>query len=69
MYADKETEAMRTAIGETDRRRAIQRAYNERARHHAGDDRQGHLGHHGVPDVGLQGPDQGPPPAREEAST
>src|SRR5215217_7458447 len=29
MYADKETEAMRTAIGETDRRRAIQRAYNE----------------------------------------
>src|SRR5690348_7511376 len=29
MYADKETEAMRTAIAETDRRRAIQRAYNE----------------------------------------
>src|SRR3954463_3317858 len=29
MYADKETEAMRRAIGETDRRRAIQRAYNE----------------------------------------
>src|ERR687897_5379 len=29
MYADKETDAMRTAIGETDRRRAIQRAYNE----------------------------------------
>jgi excinuclease ABC subunit B len=28
MYADKETEAMRKAIGETDRRRAIQRAYN-----------------------------------------
>src|SRR3954462_6519283 len=28
MYADKETAAMRTAIGETDRRRAIQRAYN-----------------------------------------
>ena len=36
------------------------------ARHHAGDDRQGHLRHLGVPDVGLQGPDQGPPPAREE---
>ena len=35
------------------------------ARHHAGDDRQGHLRHHGVPDVGLQGPDQGPPPPRE----
>ena len=30
MYADKETQAMRTAIGETDRRRAIQVAYNER---------------------------------------
>jgi excinuclease ABC subunit B len=29
MYADKETEAMRTAISETDRRRAIQVAYNE----------------------------------------
>ena len=29
MYADKETDAMRTAIGETDRRRAIQIAYNE----------------------------------------
>jgi excinuclease ABC subunit B len=29
MYADKETHAMRQAIGETDRRRAIQVAYNE----------------------------------------
>jgi excinuclease ABC subunit B len=29
MYADKETAAMRSAIGETDRRRAIQRTYNE----------------------------------------
>ena len=29
MYADKETAAMRTAIDETDRRRAIQVAYNE----------------------------------------
>jgi excinuclease ABC subunit B len=29
MYADKETQAMRTAIHETDRRRAIQVAYNE----------------------------------------
>jgi len=29
MYADKETEAMRRAIAETDRRRAIQRQYNE----------------------------------------
>ena len=30
MYADKETDAMRTAISETDRRRAIQVAYNEK---------------------------------------
>jgi excinuclease ABC subunit B len=29
MYADKETAAMRSAISETDRRRAIQNAYNE----------------------------------------
>src|SRR5206468_4219240 len=29
MYADKETDAMRAAIAETDRRRAIQVAYNE----------------------------------------
>jgi excinuclease ABC subunit B len=29
MYADKQTEAMRKAIDETDRRRAIQVAYNE----------------------------------------
>jgi excinuclease ABC subunit B len=29
MYADRETEAMRTAIDETDRRRALQIAYNE----------------------------------------
>jgi excinuclease ABC subunit B len=29
MYADKETAAMRAAISETDRRRAIQRAYND----------------------------------------
>src|SRR5204863_3210776 len=30
MYADKETAAMRAAIDETSRRRAIQRGYNER---------------------------------------
>src|SRR5688500_11992687 len=30
MYADKQTEAMRRALDETDRRRAIQVAYNER---------------------------------------
>ena len=56
MYADKETEAMRRAISETDRRRAIQVAVQRGPRHHAGDDRQGHLRHHGVPDGGGQGP-------------
>jgi excinuclease ABC subunit B len=30
MYADKETDAMKTALGETGRRREIQKAYNER---------------------------------------
>ena len=30
MYADKETDAMRTAISETDRRREIQVAYNQK---------------------------------------
>jgi excinuclease ABC subunit B len=30
MYADKETDAMRVALGETNRRREIQVAYNER---------------------------------------
>jgi excinuclease ABC subunit B len=29
MYGDRETDAMKQAIGETDRRRALQRAYNE----------------------------------------
>jgi excinuclease ABC subunit B len=29
MYADKQTEAIKDALGETDRRRAIQLAYNE----------------------------------------
>jgi excinuclease ABC subunit B len=29
MYADRETDAMRQAIGETDRRRALQKAYND----------------------------------------
>ena len=48
MYADKETAAMRAAIGETDRRRAIQRVQRG-ARDHARDDRQGHLGHRRVP--------------------
>ena len=63
MYADKETKAMRAALGETDRRREIQLAYNEQPRDHRGNDRQGRLGHRGVPAGRVQGP-QGPPPAR-----
>ena len=47
---------MRAAISETDRRREIQLAYNERARHHGGDDRQGHLRHRGVPAGRVEGP-------------
>ena len=40
LYADRVTDSMRRAIDETDRRRAIQRAYNEETRHHAAIDRQ-----------------------------
>ena len=61
MYADKETAAMRAAIGETDRRRAIQRRLQRGARDHAGDDRQGDLRHRRVPAVGLEGPAVAPP--------
>ena len=55
MYADKETAAMRAAIDETDRRRAIQRRLQRGAQHHARDDRQGDLRHRRVPAVGVQG--------------
>ena len=49
MYADKETAAMKAALEETDRRRAIQVAYNEEHGITAADDRQGHLGHRRLP--------------------
>ena len=55
MYADKETAAMRAAIGETDRRRDDPARLQRGARDHAGDDRQGDLRHRRVPAVRLQG--------------
>ena len=70
MYADKETDAISHHRDRGDRPPSRDPGGVQRgARHHAGDDRQGHLRHLGVPDVGLQGPDQGPAPAREAAST
>ena len=39
LYADRMTDSMRKAIGETERRRAIQRAYNDRERHYAAEHR------------------------------
>ncbi len=40
MYADKITDSMRAAIAETERRREIQMAYNERTWHYTKDDQE-----------------------------
>ena len=48
MYADRVTDSMRLAIDETDRRRALQIAYNDGARHRAADDPQGDRRHRAV---------------------
>ena len=52
MYADRVTESMQVAIDETDRRRAIQEAYNAGARHRADDHRQGDPRHQRPPGGG-----------------
>ena len=46
LYADNMTGSMKNAIRETDRRRAIQVAYNKAAWHHANHHHQGHSRHH-----------------------
>ena len=69
MYADKETDAMRVAISETDRRREIQVAYNERARDHAGDRQEGHLRHGRVPGDGVATPPTAPARRRDSTAT
>ena len=66
MYADKETAAMRAAIGETDRRRDDPGRVQHRARHHGRDGEEGHLGHVGLPRAGVAGAALEPAPRRRD---
>ena len=64
MYADKETDAMRAAlVGDRPPPRDPARLQRG-ARHHRGDDRQGHLRHRGVPAGRVQGAAQAAPRAQ-----
>ena len=45
LYADRMTDSMKRAIGETERRRAKQVALQRSARHHADGRREAHQGH------------------------
>ena len=64
MYADKETDAMRAAMSETDRRRAIQLAYNEEHGITPETVRKGISEMGAVPGDGGPGAGQTPPQAR-----